>query len=394
MDDNTEINKLLVKATAVFTENFPNQKPSVAGVAPGRVNLIGEHTDYNEGLVFPMALPLFTVVVGGKAEGDVCTLITTAPEADDPKTTTFAPPTAARPLLPGAASKWANYFKGVVANFHDTVPAFNAVIVTCVPLGGGLSSSASLEVATYTFLEALTGSPAESGRSVALACQKAEHEFCGVPCGIMDQYVAKMAQIGRALLIDCRSLECEPVKLADPSVCFLICDTNVRHQLAGSEYPLRRANCEKAADALGLKSLRDADMKMLDANKSRLSPVVYNRARHVITEIQRVKDAVKALKKSDFVQFGQLMTESHRSLRDDFEVSCAELDEVVEIALKVEGVKGARMTGGGFGGCAVILVLRHNLQSLHKQISSSYSGKATCYVGTPAKGAFHEKYDV
>uniref|UniRef100_A0A663LMD0 Galactokinase 1 n=1 Tax=Athene cunicularia TaxID=194338 RepID=A0A663LMD0_ATHCN len=266
------------------------------------------------------------------------------------------------------------------------VPGFNAVIASDIPLGGGLSSSAALEVATYTFLQQLCP---DDGDLVAkaLACQKAEHTFASMPCGIMDQFISVMGKEGHALLIDCRSLDTVLVPLTDASLAVLITNSNVRHTLTGSEYPTRRRQCEEAAATLGKGSLRDVTMAELEAARSRLGEEVYRRARHVVGEIARTAQAAKALQDRDYRTFGRLMVESHNSLRDDYEVSCPELDELVAAALEVNGVYGSRMTGGGFGGCTVTLLEAGAAERAQHHIQEKYSGTATFYLTKPASGA-------
>ncbi|XP_052133029.1 galactokinase-like [Frankliniella occidentalis] len=200
---------------------------------------------------------MVTLVIGRRSGSDTITLCTDSPDTDGPKRTSFPVPSLAAPLKPGAP-KWANYVKGVLAHFPGGCPGFDAVVISSVPLGGGLSSSASLEVATFTFLEALTGRGCQRLADKALVCQKAEHEFAGMPCGIMDQFISVMGKQGNALLIDCRSLESRLVPLEDPELVVLVTNSNVKHELSGSEYPTRRRQCEQAAQALGKKSLRDA----------------------------------------------------------------------------------------------------------------------------------------
>lgn len=379
------ISQLLSKAGHAFEEKF-GEKPLVAGCAPGRVNLIGEHTDYNDGFVFPMALPQVTILAGRKTSCGVCRVLTLADGTDEPRYTEFPLPTPDNPLQPGLP-KWANYVKGVVQNFKGTLSSFDAAIVTSVPLGGGVSSSASLEVATYTFLEELTGCKASDLKLKALACQKAEHDFPKMPCGIMDQFVSVMAQKGHALLLDCRLMEATQVPLSDPDVVVLVTNSNVKHELTGSEYPTRRRQCEEAATLLGKKSLRDATMEDLEASKSKIESVVFNRARHVIGEIQRTTDAATALQKGDYNLFGKLMVESHKSLSGDYEVSCAELDLLVDAALTVDGVYGSRMTGGGFGGCTVTLLKSNAIEQAVKTMAEKYSGTPTFYLSVASEGA-------
>ncbi|XP_074121254.1 galactokinase [Sminthopsis crassicaudata] len=381
-----EVRAVLEEARRVFREEFGSEA-TLAASAPGRVNLIGEHTDYNDGLVLPMALEMVTVVVGALRSDGLISFVTTSEHADEPRRVEFPAPTAEKPLEPGEPH-WANYVKGVIKHYPATspLPGFNAVVVSSVPLGGGLSSSASLEVATYTFLQQLCP---DSGEATARAhvCQQAEHSFAGVPCGIMDQLISLLGQKGHALLIDCRSLETRPVPLSDPGIVVLIANSNVRHALASSEYPIRRSQCESAAKALGKKSLRDVDMDYLEANKARLTKEQYQRARHVVSEIKRTSEAGIALSTSNYKTFGKLMVESHNSLRDDFEVSCPELDQLVELALSEPGVYGSRMTGGGFGGCTVTLLQADIVSKIMQHIQEHYKGTVTFYVSKPANGA-------
>lgn len=359
------------------------EEPQFAVCAPGRVNLIGEHTDYNEGFVLPMALPMLTVVVGKPNSGLDAHIVTLNKDSDQP----FRVDLNLQTQLVSGQPKWANYLKGVLHHYRASqVPGFSAVITSSVPLGGGLSSSASLEVAFYSFLQQIKP---DDGDQVAkaVACQQAEHSHAGVPCGIMDQFVAVLGKKGHALLIDCRSLEATPVPLLDTSLVILITNSNVKHSLTGSEYPTRRRQCEQAAAILGKNSLREASMKELEDAKGRLDEVTYKRARHVIDEIQRTEQAAEALKRAAYKEVGQLMVESHNSLRDLYEVSCPEVDELVAAALEVEGVFGSRMTGGGFGGCTVTLLQAHAVDSAIQHIQEKYSGKATFYVTTPSDGA-------
>ncbi|XP_029815935.1 LOW QUALITY PROTEIN: galactokinase [Manacus vitellinus] len=356
------------------------------GVGTGRVNLIASHTDYNGGFVLPMALQLGTVLVGSPTQDGTISILTTSAEADEPHRVQFPAPHHGSSLSPGRP-RWANYVKGVIQHYRGgAMPGFSAVVASDIPLGGGLSSSAALEVATYTFLQQLCP---DDGDLVAkaLACQKAEHTFAEMPCGIMDQFISVMGKEGHALLIDCRSLETVPVLLSDARLAVLITNSNVRHTLTGSEYPTRRRHCEEAAVALGKASLRDATMAELEAARSRLGEEVYRRARHVIGEIARTAQAAQALQDRDYRMFGRLMVESHNSLRDDYEVSCPELDELVAAALEVDGVYGSRMTGGGFGGCTVTLLEAGAAERAQQHIQEKYSGTATFYLTKPSGGA-------
>lgn len=379
------VEDLVAEARRVYREKF-TADPEVAVCAPGRVNLIGEHTDYNQGFVLPMALHLVTVVVGSSTSGHHCSVATIAQSADEPRTVNFELPTKDAPLTRGQPA-WANYVKGVVQHYRaQPLPGFKAVIASNVPLGGGLSSSASLEVAVYTFLQHLCP---DDGDKVAkaLACQKAEHTHADVPCGIMDQFISVLGKEGHALLIDCRSLQATVVPLTDPSLVILITNSNVRHSLTGSEYPTRRRQCEEAAAVLGKSSLRDATLKDLEDAKDHLDSVTYRRARHVIEEIQRTEKAAEALKKGAYSEFGKLMVESHNSLRDLYEVSCPELDELVAAALEVDGVFGSRMTGGGFGGCTVTLLQSDVIEQTMNHIKGRYKRSPTFYITNPSAGA-------
>ncbi|KAG5864299.1 Galactokinase, partial [Gonioctena quinquepunctata] len=277
----------------------------------------------------------------------------------------------------------------VVANYVGNIPpAFQAVVHTSVPIGGGLSSSASLEVATYLFLDQLTGNKDVLPTDKALACQKAEHDYAGMPCGIMDQFISFMGKKDHALLIDCRQLTSSLIPLKDENIVVLITNSNVKHELTGSEYPTRRKQCHESALILKKVSLRDAnldDIKYLESINT--DPEIVSRARHVITEIKRTTDAAEMLRQQNYRKFGELMTESHYSLKNDYNVSCPELDSLVELALEVEGVLGSRMTGGGFGGCTVTLVYSHIAEKVIDNITEKYKGSPTFYICKPSHGA-------
>ncbi|XP_009071752.1 PREDICTED: galactokinase, partial [Acanthisitta chloris] len=332
------------------------------------------------------ALQMGTVLVGAPRQDGIISILTISAQADEPHQVQFPAPQHGSSLSPGQP-RWANYVKGVIQHYPGgPVPGFSALIASDIPLGGGLSSSASLEVATYTFLQQLCPDDGDLAAK-ALACQKAEHTFAEMPCGIMDQFISVMGKEGHALLIDCRSLETVLVPLSDASLAVLITNSNVRHTLTGSEYPTRRRQCEEAAAALGKTSLRDATMAELEAARSQLSDEVYRRARHVVSEIARTAQAAKALQDRDYSMFGRLMVESHNSLRDDYEVSCPEVDELVAAALEVDGVYGSRMTGGGFGGCTVTLLEADAAERAQQHIQEKYSGTATFYLTKPSGGA-------
>ena len=357
--------------------------------APGRVNVIGEHTDYNDGFVLPMAIERYTVMA---ADSSSSSSSSSFYDAHFQETALIDIST----LVTKGQPKWSNYIRGVIAGFQNLglkIPALEVAFMSTVPLGGGLSSSAALEVCTATLLEAVTGKKLDHVEK-ALLCQKAEHEFAGMPCGIMDQFISVMGRENHLLLLDCRSRKTELVPMNDPSVAILIVNTNVKHELTGSEYPTRRKQCEAAARALGVPSLRDATADALEHAKAGMDPVVFRRARHVIGEIERTVHAAEGIRASNWPAVGQLMYASHDSLRDDYEVSCKELDAVVEIAGSIGvkgGVCGCRMTGGGFGGCCVALVRMDAVDTISKKIAADYKKQTgiepAIFVSRPADGA-------
>ena len=371
-----------------FTQAY-GRPPQWVAAAPGRVNVIGEHTDYNDGFVFPMAIDRYTVIAAAPVQGTEIELRSTVEKAP-------AKIDLAQPLHPQHRGTWYNYPLGVIAGFQARgakIVAFQALIHSTVPLGGGLSSSAALEVATATLLESITGQKLDPVDK-ALLSQQAEHEYAGMPCGIMDQFISVMGKKDQILLLDCRSRKTELVPLSDPAVELLITNTNVKHELTGGEYAKRRAQCEQAARVLGVASLRDADAEMLERARAKMDPIVYRRAKHVISEIERTLHAAEGVRASNWPTVGQLMYASHASLRDDYEVSCAELDAVVEIAQSLGikgGVFGCRMTGGGFGGCTVALVEANKVPSISAHIAAEYERrthiKPTLFVSRPAAGA-------
>jgi galactokinase len=378
---------MLGRTTELFTRCF-GHAPRWAAAAPGRVNLIGEHTDYNDGFVLPMAIERHIVIAADSNTSGQVTLhsVTTG------ETASFG----VRPKVGRGEPSWSNYVRGVIAGFQKAgkkVPGFDAVIESSLPYGGGLASSAALEVATATLLEAMSGQALDPIEK-ALLCQRAEHDFAGVPCGIMDQFTSILGRENHALLLDCRSRTTTPVAMTNPEVTVLIINTNIRHKLAESEYAKRRSQCETAARALKVAALRDATLEALEAAQEQIEPVVFRRARHVITENERTLRMARAMQASDWPAVGELMYASHASLRDDYEVSCPELDTVVEIAQamgRAEGVIGCRMTGGGFGGCAVSLVQTDAVQRITRKLDEAYEKKTgrqtSIFSSRPAAGA-------
>jgi galactokinase len=357
--------------------------------APGRVNLIGEHTDYNDGFVLPAALELSTTVA-------------IAPRADrgmrvrsllSRETVTFDLDDAdAQP-----SHHWSDYVRGVAIMLERAghrLRGADLLIASDVPVGSGLSSSAALEVSTGFALLTLAGFAIDR-KQLALTCQRAENDFVGMRCGIMDQFVSCHGIAGHALLLDCRSLDYRLVPIA-PAVRLLICNSMVHHKLAGSEYNLRRQECERGVALLApvlpaIRALRDVTLEQLEANRERLPELTWRRCRHVVSENDRVLRAGVALMEGRLDEFGRLMVQSHASMRDDYEISCREIDLLVDLALGCEGVLGSRMTGGGFGGCTVSLVEAGAVERVRERVASEYT-KATglrpeIWVCSPGAGA-------
>jgi len=338
--------------------------------APGRVNLIGEHTDYNDGFVLPIAIERRTLGAWAR-RGDRAVRFVSRQATEAAEVRLDAPIRPAKPA-------WANYCRGVAAGLAARgVPLVGADVLfdSDVPLGGGLSSSASLEVAAALALLAAAGAAdAVPPGELARLCQKAEHDFAGAPCGIMDQSIALLARAGQALLLDCRSGESRYVPFDDPAAVLLVVDTQVKHDIADGGYAARRAQCHAAAAALGAAALRDVDEAAVAAAGAagRLAGKELMRARHVVGEIARTLAGVEALAAGQLGRFGELMYASHASLRDDYEVSCQELDAVVELARRCKGVHGARMTGGGFGGCAIILADAARAEAVGRAVADGF----------------------
>lgn len=363
--------------------------------APGRVNIIGEHTDYNEGYVLPMAISRDTVVAfrpNGNRRLNVHTMTETGEEADG----AFSLDDADVPPRP----RWMSYVAGVVRVLQNegiALPGVDMVVHTTLPVGGGLSSSAALEVSTALALTSAAGVEVER-KKLALLCQRAECDFAGMRCGVMDQYVSLFAEEGCAVLLDCRTLDHELVACPTDLAKFVVCDTEVRHELASSEYNKRRHECEQgSAEAERIlkdrrvHSLRDLDVVDLSALEPELDPVVFRRVRHVVTENARVVEAARSMRQKNYIALGVLMDASHESLRDDYEVSCKELDILVEAAWSQTGVYGSRMTGGGFGGCTITLVDAARVDAFCKGVALAYESqtgmKPSIHICTPGGAA-------
>lgn len=357
---------------------------TVVAAAPGRVNLIGEHIDYCDGFVLPLAIERYIVIAAAPNGTSAVQIGSVGQEVVEIDLST-----------PQAISevKWSNYLRGVIKGFQDLgheIPGFDAYIVSSVPLGGGLSSSAALECALATLLEGLLGVTLDV-KEKALLAQRAEHDFASVPCGIMDQFASAFGEADQLIMIDCRSGEPEMVPFSNPDLSIIVANTCVSHDLSDGGYAARRKATEDGIAIIGKESWRDATQADVESKKKEMGDVTFRRSRHVVGEIARTEDAVTAFKSGDFSNIGQLMADSHASLRDDFEVSCKELDLMVEIATSLPGVLGARMTGGGFGGSTVTLCESKHAEEIGKILHERYEAKTgiapVIFATRPAKGA-------
>ncbi len=362
------------RAIAAFVDRY-GLEPELVATAPGRVNLIGEHTDYNGGHVLPMALPFVTAIA---ASARVDHVVTVASEGFDPARFSIGD-------HPASTDGWARYLHGVGWELADSgieVRGWSGVVTTDVPVGASLSSSAALEVASAnTFCRGVELDPL----TIAQVGQRVENHLIGMPCGIMDQLVSAAAVAGHALLIDCASLTYRPVPIpAEATV--VVMDTLTRRRLVDSEFAARRHDCEEAARRLGVTHLVEAalaDLSDLGGPDDRLR----RRARHVVTENQRTLDAAAALQSGDLAALGELMDDSHRSLRDDYQVSGPALDAIVDLARHAPGCLGARMTGGGFAGCAVALVTADLLDVFAAHVEAGSGRTCRLYPVKPGPGA-------
>lgn len=361
------------RAVEAYKENFGVEPERVVS-APGRVNLIGEHTDYNDGHVLPCAVERRVAVAIGRGDDKLYSA-----DFDEKE-----------PLNEQNEGSWPDYPRGVIWAVKQAgyeIGNVNAAFAGNVPLGSGLSSSAAIEAATVLALDALFGLGI-GRKEMASLCMKAENEFVGVQSGIMDQYASLLCKEGHALLVDCRSLDEEniPLDLEGAGLALLVCDARVERGLADTEYNDRRETCVRAAKTLGLEALRDVSEEDLE----RLSGDELKRARHVVTEQGRVMRAVEALKEQDFETFGRLLYESHASLRDDYEASVPELDTFVEVSEET-GALGAKVTGAGWGGCAIALVPTGKADDLVDKTRERFEGRdfgePEFYKFVPAAGA-------
>lgn len=386
LDQNKTLFELVHEAKDSLKTAF-NVDGTFVAVAPGRVNLIGEHIDYCDGFVLPLAIERYVVIAARPNDSKTARIITTGESAIEinlSKEQTVSDP------------KWSNYLRGVIRGFQDLnyhIPGFDAAIVSSVPLGAGLSSSAALECSFATLLEGLVDTVLPTAEKALLA-QKAEHDFAGVPCGIMDQFASAFGMKDQLILIDCRSGEPEMVPFSDPSLSIIVANTNVSHDLSDGGYGARRKDTEDGLAFIGKSSWRDVTMADVYAAEEKMGNRIFRRSRHVVTEIARTMEAVEAFKSGDFSNIASLMEGSHRSLRDDFEVSCDELDLMVALAQEIGfegGVLGARMTGGGFGGSTVTLCRSADAKNIAQQMHERYQAQTgiepLLFITRPADGA-------
>jgi galactokinase len=387
LQENDSLAELSAEARLLLGQYY-QQEPTLLAAAPGRVNLIGEHIDYCDGFVLPLAIDRHIVIAAALNDSGTAR-VRTMEEAE-------VIISLNDPQKPGDPA-WANYLRGVLEGFRQSgswpVPGFNAVIVGNLPIGGGLSSSAALELAFATILEGLLNTVLDK-KQKALLCQKAEHDFAGVPCGIMDQFASGLAQRDHLLLIDCQSRETELVPFHSTDLSVLVANTMIRHDLASGEYRKRREETEQALTLLSKESWREVNLPDLETLVANPDDLLLRRARHVVSEIARTREAAEALYQGNYTALGPLMKASHRSLRDDFEVSCPELDLMVEIAEEIGpggGVLGTRMTGGGFGGSTVTLCRSTEISEISDHLAAAYekqSGKSPQIFATgPVQGA-------
>ncbi|MFQ2515896.1 galactokinase [Aeromonas caviae] len=374
------------RVSAVFAEQF-EQQPDLLVRAPGRVNLIGEHTDYNDGFVLPCAIDYETCVAIGLRGDNLVEMI--AADYDNQRDRFSLD----QPIEHHPSQRWSDYIRGVVKHLQvrgHALRGLNLVVSGNVPQGTGLSSSASLEVAIGQAFKEAQGL-AISQAEIALNGQQAENQFVGCNCGIMDQMISASGKQDHALLLDCRSLETRLIPMPT-DLAVLIVNSNVRRGLVDSEYNTRRQQCETAARHYGVKALRDLDLATLEAGKAGLDEACYRRARHVVGENARTLAAADALAQGDLVRLGELMGQSHAAMRDDFEITVPPIDGLVEIIkARIGSEGGVRMTGGGFGGCVVALLRPEKVAEVIAVVEAEYPArfglKADCYVCRASAGA-------
>lgn len=378
---------LIATARTVFESSF-GVPPTLLVQAPGRVNLIGEHTDYNDGFVLPCAINHGTVIAAAPRDDGLVRVVA----ADYGNTVDQFRLDA--PIVPHATELWPNYVRGVVKYLQEhglAVRGADLALAGDVPQGAGLSSSASLEVAVAQAFKSLQGWTDLQPTDMALIAQRAENRFVGCNCGIMDQLISARGQAGHALLIDCRSLDARAVPMPQ-GVAVMIVNSRVQRGLVESAYNTRRQQCEAAAAHFGVPALRDATPASLNTHSAGIDPTVLRRARHIVTENQRTLDACEALSRGDMQRMGVLMAESHASMRDDFEITVPAIDQLVQLLQDAIGVHGgARMTGGGFGGCVVALLPEAMVAEVRAVVDAHYRSpnglQGDVYVCLPSEGA-------
>jgi galactokinase len=366
-----QLDPALLRSQLAELEPRARRDPSAVRLvrAPGRVNLIGEHTDYNEGFVFPAAISL---------ETRLCFVPTDDRRVELTRVDTGERDGFGVDDIPKPRESWIDYVAGTAWALNERnipVRGLRGLISSTIPIGSGLSSSAALELASAWALSAASPPPVD-GMELARICQRAENEYVGVKSGLMDQFASSLGRAGSALLLDCRSLEYRAIELPEGYV-LVACDTNSPRRLETSEYNARRAQCERAVDILArrdpsIRALRDVTLELLESMRGALDDETYRRCLHIVRENERVLAFETAMKTGNLQEVGRLMTEGHASLRDLFEVSSKELDALVEIMSSVPGVVGARMTGGGFGGCTVNLVARDAVDRAREAVMARY----------------------
>jgi galactokinase len=385
---------LIDQIAAQYQEKF-GKAPAHISRAPGRVNLLGEHVDYNDGFVLPAAIDRATYIAFSPADSDHSTLVA----ADFDQQASFSAETVSSKTQVDSSPmpEWTYYPAGVMWALGEeklSTPPMNAIFTSNIPRGSGLSSSASVEMAFMIAWQKLGGWTLPPMKR-ALLGQKAENKYVGVNCGIMDQFASACGVENKLLLLDCRSLEWEPTPLPK-NVAIVIADTTVRRKLTSGEYNNRRSACEEAVRLLqkelpGIKSLRDVSVDDFHRLSASLPEVVRQRAAHVVEEIERLKLALPLLKSGDVQGFGRLMNECHVSLRDLYEVSCPELDVMVRVAQSLDGCYGARLTGAGFGGCTVNLVALEKAEGFAKSLAAGYEAETKLhpeiYITSASNGA-------
>jgi galactokinase len=360
--------------------------------APGRVNLVGEHTDYEDGYCMPAALNLSTLIAASPVAEETLRVysVELRQEAE----------IGLRSLGEKGNSGWSDYLFGVARELQAAgvpVPGASLTLTGSVPIASGLSSSASIEVATAAALLRLAGAE-RTGTEIARLCQRAENRYVGAPCGIMDQFISANGVAGHALVLDCRTLTAVPTPIPE-DVRLVICNSMVKHSVAGREYGKRRAEAAEGTRLMaerkpGVRALRDVTLEELNAARGAMSDLVFRRSRHIVTDSQRVLELAAALRQGKLALAGKIMIEAHASYRDDFDASCMECDLLVDLALALPGCYGSRLTGGGFGGCTVSLVDADQGDRFAAQLREQYRGltgiDAQCFISEAAAGLHQE----